>query len=101
MRTRVVSLVLAVVSLVLVSASAPGAIKSAPKPVATADQVSGPQSAKVWVSFPDGSVLPGWVTWTGSPESIDWSTAVVKVYVDGVLTQISSWWLIATVVTTR
>lgn len=101
MRNRVFSIVIAVASLVVASTSAPGAIKTAPKPVASATVISGPQSAAVWVSFPDGSVLPGHVTWTGSPEAIDWSTAVVKVYVDGVLTQISSWWLIATVVTTR
>ena len=99
---RFVSCLVAVAALVLVSGSkAPAAIKAAPKPVATATQVIGPQSAKVWVAFPDGSVLPGWVTWTGSPEAIDWGTAVVQVYIDGVLTRISSWWLVATTVTTR
>ena len=99
---RFVSTVVAVAALVLVSGSkAPAAIKPAPKPVATADQVSGPQSAKVWISFPDGSVLAGTVTWTGSPEAIDWGTAVITVWIDGVLTRISSWWLIATTVTTR
>ena len=99
---RFVSTVVAVAALVLVSGSkAPAAIKPAPKPVASATEVIGPQSAKIWVAFPDGSVLPGWVTWTGSPEAIDWGTAVVQVYIDGVLTKISSRWLIAVVVTTR
>ena len=99
---RFVSVMVAVAALVLVGAStAPAAIKAAPKPVASATEVIGPQSAKVWVAFPDGSVLPGWVTWTGSPEAIDWSTAVVQVYIDGVLTRISSWWLVVTTVTTR
>lgn len=101
MRNRVFSVVLALVSLVLVSASSTAAIKPGPKPIASASAVSGPQSVKVWVSFPDGSVLAGVVSWTGSPEAIDWSTAVVQVWKNGVLTRISSWWLIATVVTTR
>jgi len=99
---RLLSTLVAVAALVLVSgSSAPAAIKPAPKPVASATVVPGPQSAKVWVTFPDGSVLAGVVSWNGSPEAIDWSTAVVKVWKDGVLTQISSWWLIATVVTAR
>lgn len=98
---RVLSVLIAVAALSLVGASGHGAIARAPSPRASATVAPGHQFASVWIVFADGSKKQGSVMWFGSPEMIDWSTAMVFVVEGGVSREISSWWLIGATVTTR
>jgi hypothetical protein len=98
---RFLSVLIAVAALSLVGASGYGAMARAPSPRASATVSPGHQFANVWIVFSDGSKKAGSVMWFGSPEVIDWSTAMVFVTENGVSREISSWWLIGATVTTR